>query len=51
MLDSGVWCFGMVVGPRCRESGVRVNLNSPRGQGSMPVFAVAPARCGIGFAL
>ena len=49
-LDSGVWQFGRLVGPGCRESGVRVQLapNPAKGQAT---FVVAAPNSGIGFAL
>lgn len=50
-LDTGEWCAARVVGPQCREPGVRVLPQQRRGRGTLPVFAVAAPGSGIGFAL
>ncbi len=50
-LDNGVWCPARIVGPQCKESGVRVRPLPHRSRGGMPVFEVAARDSGIGFAL
>lgn len=50
-LDSGAWCPARIVGPRCMESGVRVQPLPRRMRGGLLAFAVVPLGCGVGFAL
>lgn len=50
-LDNGEWCLARVVGPRRRESGVRVRFEQHGAGDRHPIFTIAGPGAGDGFAL